>query len=930
MSGQRGIRGEIGALDYQPVIDWVDDRIVNSPGSVVLVFLVVTGLFVLGLGNVSSEAGTQQFTTGLPSEEALEDIQTDFSPTFEPDTGGTTLIQRSQNVLSKPELLRMLELQQRIDGRAGLRVTGTASAAQLIAQQLDPGAETLQEKIRTIEDATPSEIDTAVQSLADSSRFTGTLSNDFNRRSASASATIGSVTHEVPSGISQGAGQGGSSPLTPIQQRIQFIASSVTGDFTVFGNGIFSEENSAVIGDSLAIVVPAAVVLIFFFLIFAYRDLLDLLLGLAALVMAIIWTFGFLGLAGIPFSPLLISVPPLLLAVGVDFGIHAINRYREERVEGAGIESAMRVTTDQLVVAFFIVTGTTVLGFLANLTSALPPTRDFGLIAAVGIVFTFLIFGIFLPAAKVGLDRLRARFPIPTFSTRPLGSEGSILSSVLRVGVVIAKRAPAIFLIVVLITTAGAGVYATGIDTSFTQEQFLPPEDVPDRLYDLPEPFRPNRYTVTATLNFLEDRFVASQQGSVTVLLETSMTRDSALESIQRASEDPPDSFVRQGDQADYQSIISVIQSRAETDPEFRRLVARNDVDGDGVPDDNLRDIYEALLDSPARQDALSYLSEDFQSARLVYSVEADSENSEVEQDARVLATRFRDRATPTGLTVVFQAVSDLIFASAVTSLAVALSAAVLFLVLIYAVLLGRGSLGVANTVPIVVSVAAVGAAMRALGVPFNAVTATIFAITIGLGIDYSVHIVHRYADEREERPMLPALDRTVQGTGGALLGSMLTTTFGIGVLVLALFPILQQFGLITALAIFFSFLASLIVLPSVLVIWDHLIIGERTIAPLFGIGRQPWRETVAVAAAGDEPRLTTSDAVTDQAPIAPDDTPGGSQVGPDEEQSSDDDAVAGSWADLVEEQPSDDDDDTATGGGGADTEADDSDESDG
>jgi hypothetical protein len=104
-------------------------------------------------------------------------------------------------------------------------------------------------------------------------------------------------------------------------------------------------------------------------------------------------------------------------------------------------------------------------------------------------------------------------------------------------------------------------------------------------------------------------------------------------------------------------------------------------------------------------------------------------------------------------------------------------------------------------------------------------------------------------------------------------------------------------------------FLASLIVLPSVLVIWDHLIVGERTIAPLFGIGRQPWREDVAVAAAGDEPRLTTSDAVTDQVPSVPDDAADGGQVGPDEDQSSDDD--------------------TATGGGGADAGTDDSDESD-
>ncbi|MFB6297689.1 MAG: RND family transporter [Salinirussus sp.] len=858
----------LSGINHQPAIDWVDERIVNTPGRVVVVFLLLTGVFFLGLSNVSSEAGTEQFTTNLPSEKALERINEDFSPSFSPDSGGTTLIQRDPNVLSKPSLLRMLELQQRIEGRAGLRVSGTASAAQLVAQQLDPGADTFQERIRAVEDATPSEIDAAVRELSDNPGFTGTLSKDFNSRAASASATIGTVSHELPSGISQGAGQGGSSPLTPIQQRIEYIASSVTGDFTVFGSGLISEENSTVINDSLIIVVPGAVVFIFGFLIIAYRDPLDLLLGLGSLVMAIIWTFGFLGLAGIPFSPLLITIPPLLLAVGVDFGIHAVNRYREERVEGAAIGPAMRTTTDQLIVAFFIVTGTTVIGFLANLSSALPPVQDFGLIAAIGIVFTFLIFGVFLPAAKVGLDNLRHRFPIPTLSTTPLGSEGSALSSALRVGVVIGKRAPALFLIVILIGSAGAGAYATGLDTSFSQEQFLPPEDIPDQLYDLPEPFRPDRYTVAGTLNFLEERFETSQQGSVLVLWETSMTRDSALESIQRVARDPPDTFVREDGVADYQSIIGVIQSRAAASPEFRRLVARNDPDGDGVPEDNLREVYDALLDSPARAEALEYISEDYQSTRLVYSVEADASNSAIENDAREFVTQFRGEATPTGFNVVFQAVSDLILESAITSLALALGATAVFLVIIYQILTGRGSLGVANLVPIVVAVATIGASMRYLGIGFNAVTATIFAITIGLGVDYSVHLVHRFADERERRDLMPALDRTVRGTGGALLGSMLTTSFGIGVLVLALFPIIADFGIITALSILFSFLASLIVLPSTLVIWDHMVNGERTIAPLFGLGRQPWREPTPapVRPAGPGSVLETT-ATTDQRP---------------------------------------------------------------
>ena len=819
-----GLRNRLAAIDHQPYVDWVDERIVNHPGKVVVVFLLVTGLFVFGLGNISTTAGTNQFTAGIPAEQALEDVNREFSPSFSPDTGGTTLIQQEQNVLSKPAMLRMLRLQERIEDRADLRATGSSSAAQQVARELDPTARTLEDQITAVERANPTEVDRAVRALADQGSFTSVLSTSFNSAAASAPATIGTVSHQLPSGISSGAGQGGSSPLTPIQQRIDRLAG---GSVTVFGSGVLADEFSTVITDSLLIVVPAAVVFILLFLSVAYRDPADLLLGLGALLMAIIWTFGFMGLAGIPFSQLLITVPPLLLAVGIDFGIHSINRYREEVSLGADTGPAMRTTTDQLLVAFFIVTGTTVIGFAANFASDLPPIRDFGLVAAVGIVFTFLIFGVFLP----------------TLSKSPLGSEGSALSSVLRVGVVIGKRAPAVFLALMLLLSVGAGLYATGIDTTFEQEDFLPPEDIPAALYELPEPFQPGSYTVSGTLNFLEDRFSAAQQSSATVFIEAPMTRESSLEAIQRAGENPPDSFVSESREAEYESILGVIRSQADRDPEFRDLVDRNDPDDDGVPEDNLGEVYDALLDSPARSEALSYLTEDYRSTRVVYSIESDAAAAAVDVDAREVADRYRVTATATGQTVVFQAVSGLILSSAINSLLLALLGTALFLVFIYAVLEGNGSLGVANLVPIFATLAAVAATMRALGIPFNSITATILAITIGLGIDYSVHVVHRFADERAERPLGPALDRTIRGTGGALLGSMLTTVSGIGVLGLALFPAIGQFGIITGLSVFYAFLASVVVLPSALVIWDHIVNGDASLAPLFGLGRQPWRE---------------------------------------------------------------------------------------
>ena len=815
-----------GPVDYQRFINAADDQIVNHPKRIVVAFLLLTVVFAGGLANVSTDAGTQGFTQDVPAQVAFEQVQDDFGPTFTADTGSTQLIQSEQNVLSKPAMIRMLTVQQRLQDTEGLRVESTSSAASVVARAIDPSADTLEEQIDALEGATPGRIDRAVRT-ADSrgEGISGLLSEDFNPTAASASATIGVVTHEIPAGVSESAGQGGTSPLTPIQLRAQYVVSSVDADIRVFGDGIISAEFGNVIFDSLVLVVPAAVLFIVLFLLIAYRDLADLLLGLISLLMAIVWTFGFMGLAGIPFNQILIAVPPLLLAVGIDFGIHAVNRYREERVEGYGIDESMTTATDQLLVAFFIVMGTTIIGFGANLTSALPPIRDFGIVASVGIAFTFHIFGIFLPAAKVLLDRSRETYPIPTFSTTPLGSEGSALGRVLSGGVDVARLAPAVFVVLMLLVAGAAGLYATDIDTSFSNEDFLPPEETPAYLANLPEPFKPSEYTVTRDINFLEERFAVSQSSSVTVYAQGPLRQDYALESIYRAGEDPPESFVRTDGRAEATSIVTVIRDRAARDPEFRRLVDRNDMNDNGVPDRNLGRIYDYLLASDDRGETLEYITGDFRATQVVYSVEADASQSEVTDDAREMAEEFRFSATATGSTVVFQAISDLILESAVVSLAVALGGTVVFLLFIYWVLEGRPSLGLANTLPIVITVAMVAGTMRAAGISFNAFTATILAITIGLGIDYSVHVTHRFAAEYETNghDLFTALGRTVRGTGGALAGSMLTTVFGIGVLVLSVFPAIGQFGLLAALSVFYAFLASLFVLPSALAVWVRL-----------------------------------------------------------------------------------------------------------
>ncbi|MFB6280958.1 MAG: RND family transporter [Haloferacaceae archaeon] len=813
------------SIDYGRYVAAVDEWIAGRPKAVVLAFLLLTAAFAVGLGRGGTQTGTDQFTEDVPAQEAFEEVNANFERVaFGGDTGRTQLIQRGGNVLAKPALLRMLRAQERLRDHDDLRVTDTRSVARATARELDPSADTLDEEIDAVEAASPAAIDRAVRRVvARRPDLRALLSTDYNARSVSASATVGTVTHSLSATTDDGAGGGGSSPLTPIQVRAQYVVSSVGGGITVFGSGITSREFSRVISDSLRLVVPAAALLILLFLVAAYRDPVDLLLGTVALGMAIVWTFGFMGLAGIAFTQLLIAVPPLLLAVGIDFGIHTINRYREERIGGTGIAESMRVATDQLLVAFFIVTGTTVVGFAANLSSGLGTIREFGLVASVGIVFTFLVFGVFLPAAKVLADRTRERVGVPAFGSRPLGAEGSLLGRVLPVGVRVGRRAPRLLLAGLLLSTAVAAGYGAGVESEFAREDFLPPEEQPGYVAYLPEPVRPDEYTVTETTEFLEQRFETGEEETTTVYVEGPLHRDYALEALRRAGESPPDSFVADGGRARATSIVTVVRDRAERDPAFAALVARNDRNDNGVPDDDLPTVYAALLDSPARDRALAYITDDYTRTRIEYQVEADASQDAVTADTREVADRMRFEATATGGTVVFDAVADVISRSAFVSLVLALAASGLFLVLAYAVLEGRPSLGVANLVPIVVTVVAIAATMRALDIAFNVLTGTTLAIAIGLGIDYSAHLVHRFADEYDRRADVDAaLLAAVRGTGGALTGSMLTTVSGVGVLVLAITPLLGQFGLLTALSILYSYLAALLVLPATLVTWDR------------------------------------------------------------------------------------------------------------
>jgi hypothetical protein len=131
--------------------------------------------------------------------------------------------------------------------------------------------------------------------------------------------------------------------------------------------------------------------------------------------------------------------------------------------------------------------------------------------------------------------------------------------------------------------------------------------------------------------------------------------------------------------------------------------------------------------------------------------------------------------------------------------------------------------LGVITTVPVAMVVVWVFGLMAAFNIPFGPVTATISALGIGIGIPYMIHVTHRYLEERIERTdENDAIEQTLTFTGGALAGSAVTTIAGFGILVTSTTIPFRQFGFVIAYTILLALAAAVLVLPSLLVLWDR------------------------------------------------------------------------------------------------------------
>ena len=214
---------------------------------------------------------------------------------------------------------------------------------------------------------------------------------------------------------------------------------------------------------------------------------------------------------------------------------------------------------------------------------------------------------------------------------------------------------------------------------------------------------------------------------------------------------------------------------------------------------------------------------------RMTITVRADAPAADVLAEMRGVAAVADEpagvTAIATGETLVLELVQEEVLASLVTTFAITLVLVGTFLSLVFGRRHGTYSLGAVTMLPVLFALSWILGAMYVLGLPYNSETAIITGIAIGIGVDFAIHIAERFVQERGRLadPHL-ALVATVTGTGGALLASAMTTIAGFGILALTLIPSLQRFGIVTAVTIAFSWVASVLVLPSLLVVWDRYV----------------------------------------------------------------------------------------------------------
>lgn len=545
--------------------------------------------------------------------------------------------------------------------------------------------------------------------------------------------------------------------------------------------------------------IPITFAVIAAMLLISFRSVQGMLIPMLTATLSVLWAFGLMGHTGIAIDAWNAAVPILLIAVAAAHSAQMLKRYVEELVRLGDNRAAVIESTTRIGPVMIAAGGTAGLGFASLALFGVPSIANFGLACAYGIASAVILEMTFIPA-------LRAILPAPRRLPGRGGLTQHVLDSVER-GIVRRRGAPVLIGSAVALLIAGAG--AAQIRTYGPTREYMPKDSMARRHLEVIEQHFEG--TVTMTLLYEGEPGTAK---TATVLRH-----------------------------------MAALQAELERDPLVTRTAS-------------LADLVKSLHETFNPEDAEPYRVPESQELVAQLMFLGDSPAFE----------RFTDRARSTGLLVAYLRTDDsalvgplvrhtsrwleanpppegvrvlvaggagpiVLAVNEHTTIGKLINTAVILLTiyLVSSVVLRSALGGVYVITPIVVSTVLLFGVLGWTGIRLDMASATVIAMAAGIGADYAIYFIYRLREERARTADdFEALHRALDTSGRAIL--FVAASIGAGFVVIAISPFhgLRLFGSLMPTAMLFSSLASISLMP-VLVMRTRptFIFGDAPAAPV-------------------------------------------------------------------------------------------------
>ncbi|MBP8676304.1 MAG: RND family transporter [Methanoculleus sp.] len=741
--------------------EWLASAINNHTWTVAGVAAAVFILALLGLSMVSMETGEDTYLDKTTPRGALLDH---YMETYGSDA--IMLLYEADNVRD-PEILRYIDnLQEDLRGERYVEsVSGVVDALKQANGGILPSSK--------------AEIDAIIAQVP---------AETVEQMMPSGLMTIGVINLEPGVGLDTQ-----KQVLGNIRSTIAISNPPPGLTVTVTGNPAFAQDMMEDMGTETGTLILVAMVLMVVAVGLLFSHVRYSLLPVAIVAIGLISTFGLMGLFGIPISMVVVGSFPVLIGIGIDYGVQFHARFDDE-VRQKTIPEAVWATVTQMGPSVLIAMSATALGFIAMFFAPVPMVADFGIVCTIGIASCYIAALVIVPIFAI-VTRYQPKNGKPTTgdaTSQP--SKGALMERydrfLGRLAYTVAKH-PLPVIMLFAVVAAGGFYLDQSVPVSADEKTFVP-DDMP-ALLSLEKLIRVMGSTTTIP---------------VVVSADDVLSPDT-LAWIDRFG------IYEQ----EHNDKITGVTSVATL----------------------VRDYNGGVLPSTEREvdTVVARIPESTLSRYLNGNMEAVLEFSTVEMEmsvARDLVKRMQDDVAwsnpPAGVTVkitgsleMFAAVMDDISESRVYMTVIGFAFILIFLILVY-----RKFNAISPIIPIVFIVGWNGGIMYMLGLDYTPLTAVLGSMTIGVASEYTVLIMERCEEELARgMPFLEAIQTAVQKIGTAITVSGLTTVFGFAALIVSNFNIISNFGIVTVLSVAFSLLGAIVVMPAILALMYRFTGRSRT-----------------------------------------------------------------------------------------------------